>query len=54
MPEELVLSHLAKVGFDYASAETDDTAVIEKLAAIANKFKVSIQSLSFRIANLAV
>jgi Zn-dependent peptidase ImmA (M78 family) len=54
MPEELILSYLAKVGFDYASAETDETAVIEKLAAIANKFKVSIQSLSFRIANLAV
>lgn len=52
MPENLILSYLVKVGFDYASPDTDDTAA-KKLASIASKFEVSIQSLSFRIANLA-
>jgi Zn-dependent peptidase ImmA (M78 family) len=52
MPEDLILSHLVKVGFDYASPETE-TATVRKLIRIAKKFEVSIQALSFRIANLA-
>jgi Zn-dependent peptidase ImmA (M78 family) len=52
MPEDLILSHLGKMGFDYAPADTEN-ATVRKLIRMARKFEVSIQALSFRIANLA-
>lgn len=51
MPEDLILSHLVKIGFDFASPETEN-ATMRKLIRIAKKFEVSMQALSFRIANL--
>ena len=53
MPEDLILSHLEKIGFDYASSPETENATVRKLIRIAKKFEVSIQALSFRIPNLA-
>jgi hypothetical protein len=53
MPEDLILAHLGNIGFDYASSPETESATVRKLMRIAKKFEVSIQSLSFRIANLA-
>lgn len=53
MPEDLILSHLETIGFDYTSPEVETTATMRKLFRIANKYEVSTQALSFRIANLA-
>ena len=52
MPEDLILSHLVRIGFDFASPETEN-ATVRELIRVAKKFEVSIQALSFRIANLA-
>jgi|SRR3954468_14379312 len=51
MPERLLLEHLAAIGFDYAIEERGQRKKIHELA---SEFGVSEQSLSFRIANLAV
>lgn len=51
MPEALVLSHATHLGLDLGDADPD--AAASKLAQLARKFAVSVQAISFRVANLA-
>lgn len=54
MPEPLLVTYLSDLGLDYAGTrEESDDRPRKQLARLAAKFGVSVQSLSFRIANLA-
>jgi len=52
MPEDLILPHLEKIGFDYSSPDAETATMIRKLTRIAKQYEVSTQALSFRVANL--
>lgn len=53
MPEEFVRSLTPKVSFDFADQAADREAVT-KLTRLAKRFGVSVQALSFRVANLSM
>lgn len=50
MPEDLIRAHL-KMSFDLAD-DTADREAVERLTRLAKRFEVSVQALSFRVANL--
>jgi len=53
MPEDLILSRLETIGFDYTSPDVETATMVRKLSSIAKEYEVSTQALSIRIANLA-
>ncbi len=52
MPESLLIKHLSTIGFDYADVASD-AQTLRKLNLLARKYQVSVQALSFRVANLS-
>lgn len=52
MPEELVRQLAAKLNFDFADDAADAEAV-RRVSQLAKRFEVSMQALSFRLANLS-
>lgn len=51
MPERIIRSLAGRINFDPADAK-DDGKAVEAMTGLAKRFEVSVQALSFRIANL--
>jgi Zn-dependent peptidase ImmA (M78 family) len=52
MPEQIVRAWAERINFDLAD-DSDDERAMSAMENLAKRFQVSVQALSFRIANLA-